>query len=271
MSKLYTRVRTGFYTHRKTARLRSKIGDDAYWIPPRLWAYAAENQPDGDLSGYSSEELSELIGCPKYATSILQALLDAGFLDPDLKIHGWAEHNGYHEKFAERAKKAASARWEKEKSSPGPPTEIGNRKGERGDKHCLEHACSIGSNDFPEAAAPSDPYKLPQSINSPAIQDAWRKWLEHLKQLRKTPTIISAEAQIKALESMGPERALKAILHSITANWQSIHEPDIKSNQKNSTTPPQHVDRSIGTANEGLAARYKGLGRVGRVAQNKPT
>jgi hypothetical protein len=132
----------------------------------------------------------------------------------------------------------------------------------------LDHTCSIGFNDFPEVEPQSDPYKLPLSINSPAIQDAWRKWLEHLKQLRKTPTIISAEAQIKALEAMGPERALKAILHSITANWQSIHEPDNKSNEKRSHHPPQHVDRSIGTANEGLASQYKGLGRLGRMAEN---
>jgi hypothetical protein len=114
----------------------------------------------------------------------------------------------------------------------------------------LEHACSIGSNDFPEAVAPSDPYKLPPSINSPAIQDAWRKWLEHLKQLRKTPTIISAEAQIKALEAMGPERALKAILHSITANWQSIHEPDHKS--KNGIKPnPRNFGTGVDAAAQG--------------------
>ena len=103
---------------------------------------------------------------------------------------------------------------------------------------------------FPEVEAPSDPYKLPPSINSPAIQDAWRKWLEHLKQLRRTPTIISAEAQIKALESMGPERALKAILHSITANWQSIHEPDHKS--KNGIKPnPRNFGTGVDAAAQG--------------------
>ena len=37
-------------------------------------------------------------------------------------IHDWNEHNGYHERYAERAKKAAAARWSKEKS-PTPPKE----------------------------------------------------------------------------------------------------------------------------------------------------
>jgi hypothetical protein len=137
MSKLYIRVKTGFYTHRKTAKLRTLIGDDAFWIPPRLWAYAAESQPDGDLSGYSSEELAMLLGCSKHAPSMLQALKDCGFVDSQGLIHDWTEHNGYHTTFADRARKASAVRWGKE-SPPTPPK--GKRKEDIGD--CLEHATS---------------------------------------------------------------------------------------------------------------------------------
>lgn len=137
MSNLYIRVMTGFYAHRKTAKLRALIGDDAFWVVPRLWAYAAENQPDGDMSGYSSDELSMLLACPKHAPSILEALKTSGYLDQDGKIHDWQVHNGYHKSYSERAKKAAEARWSKKKKGKG------NRKEESGDKQCLEHACSI--------------------------------------------------------------------------------------------------------------------------------
>lgn len=143
MSRLYIRVLTSFYTHRKTVRLRLKIGDDAYWIVPRLWAYAAENQPDGNFSGYTSEEMAELLGCSKYATSIRQALLDSGWLDGDGAIHDWAQHNGYHEKFSERAKIAANARWASVKEkSPTPPKEK-KEDIESGGKHTVSNACSI--------------------------------------------------------------------------------------------------------------------------------
>jgi hypothetical protein len=115
MSRLYIRVETSFYTHRKTAKLRSLIGDDAFWIVPKLWAYAAENQPDGDLSRYESPQLAMLLGCPKHATSILEALIECGFVDSDGIIHDWGEYNGYHLRFSERAKAAAQARWAKKK------------------------------------------------------------------------------------------------------------------------------------------------------------
>ena len=155
MSTLYIRLRTGFYTHRKTARLRALIGDAAYWVPPRLWAYCAEHQPDGNLSSYSSEEISMLIGCSEHATSILGALKSCGFLDGDGAIHGWEEHNGYHQSYSLRAKAAADARWLKKKEAKKKDTDKDTDKDSDRDKDietsiaprmrdaCLEHACSI--------------------------------------------------------------------------------------------------------------------------------
>ena len=110
---LYIRLYTNFFTHRKTAKLRASLNsDDAYWIPPRLWAYAADHQPDGDFSKYDSGELATLLGCPQYAKALLQALKDEGFVTPEGYIHDWEEHEGYHQVFSDRAKTAADARWE---------------------------------------------------------------------------------------------------------------------------------------------------------------
>jgi len=109
---LYIRVLNNFYTHRKTGRLRATIGEAAFWVPPRLWAYAAENQPDGCFQDYTAAELAILIGYTGDAQALLQALLQVGFMDVDpLRVHDWAEHNGYHSTFAERAAKGAAARW----------------------------------------------------------------------------------------------------------------------------------------------------------------
>lgn len=121
---LYVKLHTNFYAHRKTLRLRAAIGDAAFWIPPRLWAYAAENQPDGIFQDYTTEEISQIIGYTGDASSMLQALLKAGFMDNEpLRIHDWPEYNGFHKTFSERAKKAASARWSKSPSTPSPINE----------------------------------------------------------------------------------------------------------------------------------------------------
>lgn len=147
---LYIRVQTSFFTHRKTAKLRAKIGDDALWLIPRLWAYAAEHQPDGDFSAYEACELAMLLGYNKDASSMLEAMQQAGFLD-EMQVHDWPEYNGYHDAFAERAKKAAEKRWEKhnDKKEKRQEKRREEKKGKETsnapsiDKQCLEHACSI--------------------------------------------------------------------------------------------------------------------------------
>ena len=42
---LYIRLKVSFWSHRKTLRLRATLGDCAFWLPLKLWCYAAENQP----------------------------------------------------------------------------------------------------------------------------------------------------------------------------------------------------------------------------------
>ena len=149
----------GFYSHRKTARLRARIGDDALWLLPRLWAYCAENQPDGDLSAYDTQELALLIGYKGDATSMLQALKDCRWIDLDGKVHDWEEHNGYHKKFSIRAKNAAEARWKNARSNASsnandtqiPPhaplnTDMEKERGKEDcHKQCLEHQPENGN------------------------------------------------------------------------------------------------------------------------------
>lgn len=120
---LYIKLYADFFSHRKTARLRARLGDDALWIPPRLWAYAAQNQIDGNFSSYSSDELAMLLECSKHAPSLLQALKDCGFMTQEGEIHQWAEHNAFHAVNSNRARKAALARHDKESKDKNKETE----------------------------------------------------------------------------------------------------------------------------------------------------
>lgn len=147
---IYIRLKTSFWQHRKTMRLRAALGECALWLPPRLWSYAAENQPDGDFSKYSAGELALLVGYLGDAQGMLEALQQASFMD-DMKLHDWEEHNGYHAVFADRARKAAAARW-KDHTPSTPPQKRQERKGKEKSKHRLSNATSI-PNGMPPAAA----------------------------------------------------------------------------------------------------------------------
>ena len=153
MSNLYVRLHSSFWTHRKTLQLRRKLGDAAFWIPPRLWSFAAENAPDGDLSNYQAEDLAMLVQYSGNAQEMLQALNDAGFLENGI-IRNWAERNSFHVTNHDRAKKAAEARWAKrtEKISEEKDRDKDKEKEKESKqaslKQCLGNAPSIELESF---------------------------------------------------------------------------------------------------------------------------
>lgn len=244
MSNLYIRVMTGFYTHRKTARLRSLIGDDAFWIPPRLWAYCAENQPDGNLSSYSSDEIAMLVGCVKHSSSILEALKTSGFIDPDGVVHDWDAYNGYHKRYSERAKAAADARWSKKKEAK--KKDIGHRTVDSGDKHCLEHACSIYQ-------------AYPKKVGK---KKAIESILKALK--TNTPEFLLEKVNLYAAARKGQDQ--QYTLHPTTFfNGEHYHDDPAAWKPSNGIFGKPSTDRNAGTANEGKSSQYAGVGKVVQV------
>lgn len=91
-------------------RLFALIKEAAWWIPPRIWTYAAEDLPSGDFTGFSAEDIAGLVAYRGDAQKMLTALQETGFFD-GMKIHGWADRSRYHESLRLRAQKAAAARW----------------------------------------------------------------------------------------------------------------------------------------------------------------
>jgi hypothetical protein len=91
----WIRLYLSFFTHKKTMGLRRALGT----VEPilRLWCWAAENAPSGDLGGLLVEDLEDAIGWKGEAGKAVVAMTDLGFLDKGehgLSLHGWAEHSG---------------------------------------------------------------------------------------------------------------------------------------------------------------------------------
>ncbi len=230
---LYVRLQTSFFTHRKTARLRAKLGDDALWLVPRLWCYAAENQPDGDFSKYEPAELALLIGYNKDASRMLEALQQAEFLE-GMKIHGWDEHNGYHAVFSDRAKKAAKARW------------AGNEK--KGQERKGKETSNASSMATPKKGI----WTLVEIEASGATTGAGKE---------------VCKAFFDSMESVGwvdkhnrPIRSMQAALAIFSRHWTNNLERD-KKNGTNKNGSSEST-RNIGTANEGRSHLYAGVGKI---------
>lgn len=67
--------------------------------------------------------------------------------------------------------------------------------------------------------------EFPEALNCDVFKEVWDRWHQHLKEKRKPATVNARVLQLGKLESMGLERAIAAINHSIEHNWQGIYEP----------------------------------------------
>lgn len=221
---LYVRVFTNFYAHRKTLRLKAVIGNDAFWIPPRLWAYAAENQPDGCFKDFTADEIAMLVGYLGNAQALLEAMLRVGFLDSDpLRIHDWVDHNSYHTAYSERGKKGARARWDKTGSDKTGKDQKGSeRKGKEG--ALLEHPVS-------NAQAFSEQPSL-EEVKFHASTIGLGAW--------------KAEDWFNEMEGCGwidynhrPVQNWKAVLSRVRTKWESDGRPTSPPLSKSAPKPPE--------------------------------
>ncbi len=85
-------------TNKKTIRLKNKLRiktPQAVGHICMLWLWAVDNAPDGDLSGFTPDEISECAGWTgRSAEDFVEALVGSGFIDADMALHDWFEYAG---------------------------------------------------------------------------------------------------------------------------------------------------------------------------------
>jgi len=117
------RVSVGFPHHRKTKKLMRRLGPAGVCAVVFLWADVAQNNPTGDLSGWSSEDLAISAQWEGEPEELVKALTECGFLDSNpMALHDWGTHNGYASSAAKRSEAArakAMKRWEGQQQSTG--------------------------------------------------------------------------------------------------------------------------------------------------------
>ena len=151
------RLSVGLPQHPKTKKLLKIAGDAAGWYLVRLFLWAAQNRPDGDLKGMDADDIELAVDWPGEDGRFVDTLLRVRFLDGSegaYKIHDWAEHNPYAAAAEDRSKsaqKAANARWNKgKKDADGmrpacDPHAKGNADSEKGNAPSLPSLPSLPS------------------------------------------------------------------------------------------------------------------------------
>ena len=79
-------------------------------------------------------------------------------------------------------------------------------------------------------------------MNVPAFSEAWEKWQQHRREIRKPITPTAAVSLLKKLAGWGVDRAVAAIEHSIASGWQGIFEKNGERTHDN-----HNSDRVTGT------------------------
>lgn len=114
-------IDVGFHMHPKTLRFSRLMGSEmALGALIKLWSWATEAAPDGDIRRYEGADIEWAIGHRGADGKCFRALCDAGFIDHEnyapVAIHDWMEpgHTGY----ALVQQKAARDRWRRNKGLP---------------------------------------------------------------------------------------------------------------------------------------------------------
>lgn len=66
---------------------------------------------------------------------------------------------------------------------------------------------------------------IPERLRTPEFRAAWNDWLVYRKARKPALPKASQIQKLKELEAWGPERAIRAIRHSIGQGWQGVFEP----------------------------------------------
>lgn len=139
------RISLGFWSHHKTVKLKRRVGLEGVESLLKLWAWTAQNRPNGALTCMDIEDLEIAAGWAGEPGTFIAILHELRWLDHDgdtYSVHGWEEHQPWVVGSGARKQKASSAaraRWEKTKEEH---------------QECSEHAPSM-----PTAMPSTVPYQ----------------------------------------------------------------------------------------------------------------
>ena len=127
----------------------------------------------------------------------------------------------------DKAKTSADARWKDANAM---------RTHTKQDANASAKQCFPSPSPSPSSKEEEEPKKnrksfdvsaieIPEALNTAGFLNAWDRWCDHRREMKKPLTKTSTEHQLKELAGMGESRAIAALHHSVKNGWQGIYEP----------------------------------------------
>ena len=140
------RISVALPSHPKTKKLIKIAGTDAAWRLVCLFLWAAQNRPDGVLSGMDAEDIELSVDWTGDDGAFVSALMRVGFIEESeagYAIHDWIEHNPWAAGADDRKQKAQFNALCKHYGRE----EAARRMPEYAEKHCKHKEQQESSND----------------------------------------------------------------------------------------------------------------------------
>jgi hypothetical protein len=108
------RLSVGFWTHPKTKKLERHLGLEGIRSLQILWCWAAQNRPDGNLSGYDPDGIEGIADWEGESGAFYSAIIGKWLdvRDDGLWVHDWLQHNPRLKLF-EHTKRPWSKTWKR--------------------------------------------------------------------------------------------------------------------------------------------------------------
>lgn len=124
----WIRVDVGVGQHPKTERLGDILGvERAHHLVIDLWLAVAITRPDGDLADVDDAWIARRAGWRGDAAAFTAALLAAGWLTTERRLHAWNDMQGAGAVAAAKAERDASSRSARRASKVTAPTAVSDR------------------------------------------------------------------------------------------------------------------------------------------------
>lgn len=211
------RIQVSFPHNRKTKKLYTLLGAEGIWALVKLWAYAAQNEPDGCFLGWSEDDFAISSDYPGNAKELYDGLVESGFLlvtSDGCELNDWEENQPWiagAQDRSEQARKAVEARWARRKgSSSSIPAEFGQNTGSMPTEYGPNTGCNTP---LPSLPSPS----LPKNSSDSSFDEFWAQYPR--KDAKK-----KAESAWKRIPKTEHEAIFSALKRHISTVWKNALE-----------------------------------------------